>query len=45
MLAGHPPNFREDLKISDQYNWGDLSKKLNLGGGGGGGGEINLMGT
>ena len=33
MLAGHSPNFREDLKISDQYNWGDLSKKLNLGGG------------
>ena len=22
-----------DLKISDQNNWGDLSKKLNLGGG------------
>ena len=29
-----PPNFRGDLKISDQNNWGegDLSKKLNLGG-------------
>ena len=28
------PNFRGgDLKISDQNNWGDLSKKLNLGGG------------
>ena len=28
-----PPNFRRDLKISDQNNWGgDLSKKLNLGG-------------
>ena len=28
-----PPNFRGDLKISDQNNWGggDLSKKLNLG--------------
>ena len=33
MVAG-PPNFRGDLKISDQNNWGDLSKKLNLGGGG-----------
>ena len=33
-----PPNFRGDLKISDQNNFegggeGDLSKKLNLGGG------------
>ena len=26
-----------DLKISDQNNWGDLSKKLNWGGG-----ELNL---
>ena len=23
-------NFRGDLKISDQNNWGDLSKKLNF---------------
>ena len=37
MVAG-PPNFRGDLKISDQNNWGDLSKKLNLGG------ELNLRG-
>ena len=29
-----PPNFRGDLKISDQNNWGrDLSKKLNFLGG------------
>ena len=35
MVAASPPNFRGDLKISDQNNWGgDLSKKLNLGGGG-----------
>ena len=33
------PNFKGDLKISDQNNWGDLSKKLNLGG------ELNLRGT
>ena len=26
MVAG-PPNFRGDLKISDQNNWGDLRKK------------------
>ena len=26
------PNFRGDLKISDQNNWGDLRKKANLGG-------------
>ena len=25
------PNFWGDLKMSDQNNWGDLSKKLNLG--------------
>ena len=31
------PNFRGDLKISDQNNWGDLSKKLNLG-------ELNFRG-
>ena len=28
-----PPNFRGDLKIPDQNNWRDLSKKLNGGGG------------
>ena len=33
-----PPNFRGDLKIPDQNNWRDLSKKLN------GGGELNLNG-
>ena len=28
------PNFKgEGLKISEQNNWGDLSKKLNFGGG------------
>ena len=27
-----PLNYMGDLKISDQNNWGDLSKKLNLGG-------------
>ena len=32
-----PPNLRGDLKISDQNNWRDLSKKFNLGGG-----ELNL---
>ena len=31
-----PPNFRGDLKISDQNNWGDLSKKIKFRGGGGG---------
>ena len=46
MAAAHPPpapNFRGDLKISDQNNWGgggDLSKKLNLEGGG----QLNLRG-
>ena len=35
MVAALPLNFRGDLKISNQNNWGgDLSKKLNLGGGG-----------
>ena len=29
-----PPNLGGELKISDQNNWGELSKKLNLGGGG-----------
>ena len=33
MVASPPPNFRGDLKISGQNNWGgDLRKKLNLGG-------------
>ena len=34
MIAVPPPNFRGggDLEISDQNNWGDLSKKLNWGG-------------
>ena len=34
-MVAAPPNFRGDLKISDQKDWGlgDLSKKLNLGGG------------
>ena len=32
LMVAAPPNFREDLKISDQNNWGDLSKKLNFGG-------------
>ena len=35
-----PPNYRGDLKIPDQNNWGDLSKKSNLRGGG----ELNLRG-
>ena len=44
-MVAAPPNFRGDLKISDQNNWeGDLSKKFNLGGpkilGGGGGGGV-----
>ena len=39
MVAG-PPNFRGDLKISDQNNWGDLRKKINLWGGG----ELDLGG-
>ena len=30
MVAAPSPNFRGDLKISDQNNWGDLSKKLNF---------------
>ena len=32
MVAAPPPILGRDLKISDQNNWGDLSKKLNLGG-------------
>ena len=38
-----PPNFTGDLKISYQSNWGDLSKKLNLGEGKilAGGGAMN----
>ena len=30
-MVAAPTNLRGDLKISDQNNWGDLSKKLNLG--------------
>ena len=34
MVAAPPPLILGgDLKISDQNNWGDLSKKLNLRGG------------
>ena len=33
-----------DLKISDQNNWGDLSKKLNLGGAKFKGGPMNIVG-
>ena len=32
MHGSSPLILRGDLKISDQNNWGDLSKKLNLGG-------------
>ena len=39
-MVAAPPNFRGDLKISDQNNWRDLSKKLNLGGGG----AMNIVG-
>ena len=31
-MVAAPPILRGNLKISDQNNWGDLSKKLNLGG-------------
>ena len=32
MVAAPPCNFKGNLKVSDQNNWGgDLSKKLNLG--------------
>ena len=37
-------NFRGDLKIPDQNNWGDLSKKLNLGGAKFKGGPMNIVG-
>ena len=40
LMVAAPPNFREDLKISDQNNWGDLSKKLNFGGW-----ELNFRGA
>ena len=40
LMVAAPPNFREDLKISDQNNWGDLSKKLNFGGR-----ELNFRGA
>ena len=30
-MVAAPPILRGNLKISDQNNWGDLSKKLNLG--------------
>ena len=33
VAAPPPPNFRGDLRILDQNNWGDLGRKLNLGGG------------
>ena len=34
-MAAAPPNFREDLKISDQNNWGGggPEQKLKFGGG------------
>ena len=36
-MAAAPPNFREDLKISDQNNWGGggggPEKKIKFGGG------------
>ena len=38
--GSRPPNFREDLRISDQNNWGEPEQKIIfffLGGGGGGG--------
>ena len=42
-MAAAPPNFREDLKISDQNNWGGggPEQKIKFGGGGG---EQNLRG-
>ena len=39
MVAAHPPpNFRGDLKISDQNNWGGPEQKIKFGG------ELNLRG-
>ena len=32
IMVAAPPILERDLKILDQNNWGDLSKKLNLGG-------------
>ena len=29
-----PPNFRGDIQISDQNNWGGPEQKIKLGGGG-----------
>ena len=41
MVAASPPNFRGDLKISDQNNWGGgPEQKIEFGGGGG----LNLRG-
>ena len=46
LMVAAPPNFRGDIQISDQNNWGDLSKKLNWGGGGAKfkGGPMNIVG-
>ena len=44
-MGAAPPKIRGGrLKISDQNNWGDLSKKLNLGAAKFKGGPINIFG-
>ena len=35
VAAPPPPNFRGDLRISDQNNWGGPEQKIKFGGGGG----------
>ena len=42
IAAPPPPILGEDLKISDQNNWGAPEQKIKFGGGGG---ELNLRGT
>ena len=31
MVAAPPPNFRWDLKISDQNNWAEPEQKIKVG--------------
>ena len=31
-MVAAPPNFRGDLKISDQNNWGEPEQKIQFGG-------------
>ena len=40
-----PSNFKGDLKIPDQNNWGKPEQKIKFMGGGGEGVELNFMGA